>query len=62
MDVPAELSAALASDPLSSSAFEQLAYTHRKEFATWVAEARKPETRERRVRQTLEMLRDGRTR
>jgi hypothetical protein len=42
--------------------YDGLAFTHRKEFARWVAEAKKDETRDRRVVQTLEMLRAGRTR
>jgi uncharacterized protein YdeI (YjbR/CyaY-like superfamily) len=39
-----------------------LAYTHRKEYARWVDEAKRDETRDRRVVQALEMLREGRTR
>ena len=31
----------------------------RKEYATWIAEAKKDETRERRVQRALEMLRGG---
>jgi len=62
VDVPAALAAALAEDDGARQAYERLAYTHRKEFARWVAEAKKAETRERRVAQTIEMLRAGRTR
>jgi uncharacterized protein YdeI (YjbR/CyaY-like superfamily) len=42
--------------------FDGLPFTHRKEFARWVAEAKRRETRERRVAQALEMLRTGKTR
>lgn len=62
VDVPAELAAALAADEAAAAAFEGLAYTHRKEFATWVASAKREATRERRVTETLTMLHDGRTR
>jgi hypothetical protein len=62
VDVPAELTEALDSDPQARAAFEALAFTHRKEFARWVAEAKREETRARRVSETLAMLRDGRTR
>lgn len=62
VEVPAALEAALAGDADARRAFDALAFTHRKEFARWVAEAKRPETRERRVAQTLEMLREGRTR
>src|SRR4051794_3729580 len=62
VEVPEALAAALAGDDAARAAFEGLAYTHRKEYARWIAEAKKDETRERRVGQALEMLRAGRTR
>jgi hypothetical protein len=62
VEVPEPLAAALNGDPAAAKAFERLAFTHRKEFASWIAEAKRPETRERRVAQALEMLREGRTR
>ncbi|MDX6296684.1 MAG: Bacteriocin-protection, YdeI or OmpD-Associated, partial [Nocardioidaceae bacterium] len=39
-----------------------MAFTHRKEFARWVAEAKQEETRQRRAQQALEMIRSGKTR
>jgi hypothetical protein len=60
--VPLELTVALDADPPARAAFDALAYSHRKEFARWVMEAKKPETRERRIEQTLAMLTEGRTR
>ena len=62
VDIPGELDAALAADADARARFEALAYTHRKEFARWVGEARTDATRERRVAQTVEMLHAGRTR
>jgi uncharacterized protein YdeI (YjbR/CyaY-like superfamily) len=62
VDVPEDLAAALASDPQAAAAFEGTAFTHRKEFARWVADAKREETRHRRVQQALEMIRAGRTR
>ena len=59
VDVPADLAEALASDAAAGRAFDALAFTHRKEYAVWVSEAKKPETRDRRVAKTLEMLRSG---
>ena len=61
VDVPEALASALAGDPAAKVTFEALALTHRKEYARWVADAKRPETRERRVTQALEMLRDGKT-
>ena len=62
VDVPPELAVALDLRTAARAAFDALAYSHRKEFARWVAEAKKPETRERRIEQTLAMLAEGRTR
>ena len=62
VDVPEALATALAADDVARAAFEKLAYTHRKEFARWVDEAKRDETRGRRVAKTLEMLRAGETR
>jgi Bacteriocin-protection, YdeI or OmpD-Associated/Domain of unknown function (DUF1905) len=62
VDVPPELAEALARDADASAAYDRLAYTHRKEFANWVREAKREETRERRVAKTLEMLHAGQTR
>ncbi len=36
--------------------FEPLAYTHRKEYIVWIEEAKKPETRTRRIAKMCEML------
>jgi uncharacterized protein YdeI (YjbR/CyaY-like superfamily) len=60
VDVPEALSEALAGDPDARTAFEALSYTHRKEYAVWIAEAKRPETRERRVAETLQRLRTTR--
>jgi hypothetical protein len=60
--VPAELAAALADHPDVREAFDKLAFTHRKEYARWIAEAKREETRSRRVEETVRMVRAGKTR
>lgn len=62
VDVPEALAAALAADDEARDAFDKLAYTHRKEFARWIAEAKRDETRERRVSNAIAMLHRGETR
>jgi Bacteriocin-protection, YdeI or OmpD-Associated/Domain of unknown function (DUF1905) len=59
VDVPYPLEAALAVDDVARATFEAMAYTHRKEFAQWVDEAKREETRRRRVVKAVEMLRQG---
>lgn len=59
VDVPEALANALADDPAARATFDALSFTHRKEYARWVAEAKRAETRDRRVAKTLEELRTG---
>jgi hypothetical protein len=60
VDVPADLAAALAAHDGARGSFDRLSFTHRKEFARWVDEAKRPETRSARVAKTLAMLAEGR--
>jgi hypothetical protein len=53
---PPELKAALARNHEASEAYSALAPSHRKAFAEWVREAKKPETKARRAEKTIEML------
>jgi hypothetical protein len=62
VEVPEALAAALAADPQVKASFAHMAFTHRKEYARWVAEAKQEKTRQRRVQQALEMIRAGKTR
>jgi bacteriocin resistance YdeI/OmpD-like protein/uncharacterized protein DUF1905 len=62
VEVPEALAIALAEDSEARTAFDHLAYTHRKEFARWIVEGKRDETRQRRVARALEMLRQGKTR
>jgi Bacteriocin-protection, YdeI or OmpD-Associated/Domain of unknown function (DUF1905) len=59
VDVPPELAKALEADPEAAAAFEALSYTHRKEYARWVAEAKRDATRADRVAKTVQRLRNG---
>jgi hypothetical protein len=59
VEVPDALAAALAGDAAAKAAFDKLSFTHRKEYARWVGEAKREETRQRRVAEALEMLRAG---
>jgi hypothetical protein len=62
VEMPPALARALDADAKAAATFEALAYTHRKEFSGWIAEAKRDDTRRRRVARTLEMLREGKTR
>ena len=53
---PEDLARALASHRQAQAAWDKLSYTHRKEFVLAIEDAKKPETRARRVQKTLEEL------
>jgi bifunctional DNA-binding transcriptional regulator/antitoxin component of YhaV-PrlF toxin-antitoxin module len=59
VEVPDELRAALDGDETARAAFEKLSFTHRREYASWIAEAKREGTRVRRTAKALEMLRAG---
>jgi hypothetical protein len=60
VDPPPDLAGALAADPDAGAAFDGLSFTHQREYAEWVAGAKREATRRRRVDQAVQMLRDGR--
>ncbi|NWF62910.1 MAG: YdeI/OmpD-associated family protein [Chloroflexi bacterium] len=60
MTIPLELSSALAADKEAQTIFNNLPPSHQREYIKWVEEAKKAETRVRRVQKMLEMLKQGR--
>ena len=61
VETPPELAAALAADADAQAAWDRLSYTHRREHADAIEQAKREETRRRRVEGTLAMLRGERT-
>ncbi len=59
VEVPDDLAAALAEDPAVKTAFDALAYTHRKEHARAIVDAKRPETRARRIDNTITKIRES---
>jgi len=59
--VPDDLQKALARDRKAAAAWDALSYTNRKEIARSLDEAKKPETRKRRLALALEKLAPGRS-
>lgn len=57
VELPPELNEALAGEPELRAVFDTLSFTHRLEYSRWVGDAKRPETRLRRVTETLERLR-----
>jgi len=59
VEVPADLTEALAQDDAAKATFDGLSYTHRKEWVRWVEEAKKADTRATRLAKTVEALHAG---
>jgi len=59
VDVPSALADALAGNAAAAAGFDRLSYTHRKEYARWIAEAKRDDTRARRVAAAIERLGRG---
>ena len=56
VDVPATLKAALAKNSKAEKFFSSLSYTNQKEYAEWIASAKKEETHARRLNEAIAKL------
>jgi hypothetical protein len=61
VEVPADLAEALERAD-ASAAFAALAPSHRKEYVRWITEAKRPETRAKRITEGVVMISEGRAR
>ncbi len=56
--IPTDLRLALQGNPEAEAFFQQLAYTHQKEYVRWIEEAKREQTRLNRITQTIQLLRE----
>lgn len=56
---PADFARALKANKDAQAAWDKLSYTHKKEYAKSIEEAKRPETRQRRIEKSIEMLAAG---
>lgn len=59
-EIPPYFDKALKTNPKAWAFFQQLAPTYRRHFAAWIHTAKRPETRERRIRESIALLAAGR--
>jgi uncharacterized protein YdeI (YjbR/CyaY-like superfamily) len=59
LDVPPEFARALARSKKAKKNFEQLASTYRRHYIGWIVTAKRPETRERRIAESIALLEKG---
>lgn len=62
VEVPPALEAALRKNAKAKATFERFSPSHRREYTEWIADAKREETRARRVAQAVEMLAEGKSR
>jgi hypothetical protein len=59
VEIPADLQMALQAQPAAQAFFNRLSYTHQKEYVLWISEAKREQTRQARIKRTIEMLNKG---
>lgn len=59
VSIPEDVRQALENDAEAEAIFKQLAYSHQKEYVEWIEEAKRDQTRQRRIVQMLELLKQG---
>ena len=57
--IPDCLIEALKENPLAAEAWDKFAYSHRKEYVTWINDAKTESTRDNRLATTIEWLAEG---
>jgi uncharacterized protein YdeI (YjbR/CyaY-like superfamily) len=62
IEVPDYIMKALRKNKMALKTFEAFSYSHKKEYVEWIAEAKRAETRERRIAQMIEWLKEGKAR
>ena len=60
--MPNDLAAALEKNKKALATFEKLPPSHKREYLEWIVEAKRDETRARRVAQAVDMLAEGKSR
>lgn len=60
--VPTDFKRALNKNRKAAGNFERLSYSHRKEYLEWIGEAKREETRLRRIKHAVSALADGKSR
>ncbi|MEO8190254.1 MAG: YdeI/OmpD-associated family protein [Acidobacteriota bacterium] len=62
VEVPEDLAAGLKKNRAAGSTFEKMSLSHRREYVEWITEAKREETREKRLSTALEWLAEGKSR
>ncbi len=61
VEIPPELEAALTRNKKAAAAFAKLAPSHRREYASWIADAKREETKATRVEKAIALIAEGKS-
>src|SRR2546423_4926738 len=59
INVPSDLKAALQKNAKAKKTFDDFSYSHKKEYVDWITDAKRDETRKRRLQTTIQWLAQG---
>jgi uncharacterized protein YdeI (YjbR/CyaY-like superfamily) len=59
LDIPPEFAKALARNKKAKESFDKLAPTYRKHYMGWISIAKRPETKKRRIKESIALLEKG---
>lgn len=62
LEIPSELTAALKKNKAAEAVFERFSPTNKREYAEWIADAKQPATREKRIATAVEWIAEGKPR
>jgi hypothetical protein len=62
LDIPVDLAAALGKHRAALDTFEAFSTSHKREYVEWITEAKRDETRKKRLAQAIALLGEGKTR
>jgi len=62
LETPRELDAAIDANPAARATFDGFSPSGRREYVEWIVEAKRPETRDKRIAQAVEWMSEGKRR
>jgi uncharacterized protein YdeI (YjbR/CyaY-like superfamily) len=57
--MPPEFTDALKNNPQAEAVYNDLALTHQKQYLAWIITAKRPETKQKRIAESIQMLSEG---
>ena len=57
--MPAEFAEALKNNPKAEETFKGLAASYQKQYLAWIITAKRPEIRQKRIAESIQLLKDG---